>query len=98
LAEAMPAEVDLMGWKRAEFSPSSSAPPVPQLALPKLMSVPLSVTGEVGAGGPKVLGWRIDRYWVLDDGFRDTRGDGGQVAREDVLLPETESDRIQKVA
>jgi hypothetical protein len=58
----------------------------------------VAVTGEVGAGGPKVLGWRIDRYWVLDDGFRDTRGDGGQVAREDVLLPETESDRIQKVA
>jgi hypothetical protein len=56
------------------------------------------VTVEVGAGGPKVLGWRVGRYWVLDDGLRDTRGDGGQIAREDVLLPETESDRIQKVA
>jgi hypothetical protein len=58
----------------------------------------VSVTVEVGAGGPKVLGWRVDRYWVLDDGLGDTRGDGGQIAREDVLLPETESDRIQKVA
>jgi hypothetical protein len=47
LAEAMPAEVDLMGWKRAEFSPSSSAPPVPQLALPKLMSVPLRSTAAI---------------------------------------------------
>jgi hypothetical protein len=56
----------------------------------------ISVTVEVGAGGPKVLGWRVGRYWVLDDGLRDTRGDGGQIAREDVLLPETESDRIQK--
>jgi hypothetical protein len=47
LAEAMPAEVDLMGWKRAEFSPSSSVPPVPQLALPKLMSVPLRSTAAI---------------------------------------------------
>jgi hypothetical protein len=45
-----------------------------------------SVTVEVGAGGPKVLGWRVDRYWVLDDGLGDTRGDGGQIAREDVLF------------
>jgi hypothetical protein len=44
------------------------------------------VTVEVGAGGPKVLGWRVGRYWVLDDGLRDTRGDRGQIAREDVLF------------
>jgi hypothetical protein len=47
LAVALPAEADPMGWKRAEFSPSSSVPPVPQLALPKLMHVPLRSTAAI---------------------------------------------------
>jgi hypothetical protein len=47
LAEALPVEAVSLGWKRAEFSPSSAAPPVPQLALPKLMSVPLRSTAAI---------------------------------------------------
>jgi hypothetical protein len=67
---------------------SQLRPPVVPLGIgaPLPTTYRRGVTGEVGAGGPKVLGWRIGRYWVLDDGFRDTGGDGGQVAREDVLF------------
>jgi hypothetical protein len=47
LNQALRAESDLQGWKQAEFSPSSAAPPTPQAALPKLMAVPLRTTAAI---------------------------------------------------
>jgi hypothetical protein len=47
LSEAMEPEATRLEWKRAEFSPSSSAPSIPQVATPKLMSVPLRSTAEI---------------------------------------------------
>jgi hypothetical protein len=35
------------GWKQAEFSLSSAAPPTPQAAIPKLMAVPLRTTAAI---------------------------------------------------
>jgi hypothetical protein len=45
--EALETEATRLEWKKAEFSPSSSAPPIPQATTPKVMSVPLRSTAEI---------------------------------------------------
>jgi hypothetical protein len=47
LSEALGTEATHLEWTRAEFSPSSSTPPIPQATTSKLMSVPLRSTAEI---------------------------------------------------
>jgi hypothetical protein len=47
LSEALEMEATRLEWKKGEFSPSSSAPPIHQVTTPKLMSVPLRSTAEI---------------------------------------------------
>jgi hypothetical protein len=47
VAQAMRTEADLKGWKQAEYTPSSAAPPTSQAALPTLMAVPLRIAAAI---------------------------------------------------